>query len=153
MLTRERAFYVALILFMFSVAPLLISQKKAGRADVAMTAYVLDSMPLKYKSIDYFNVKSGGRICYRLGDLSDCFNPLIKSPQYTPTLDAVSGVLISKRNYWWVYYGDLLVEIPAENKNAHSREEVKNGLSYVISALQKELDKKEKIKETWNDSK
>ena len=136
---------------MIGVAPFIINQKKSSSADVVMTAYVADAIPLKYKGINSFNIKSGGTICYQLDEYSDCFNPIIKPPQYSDLLNAASGIRISKKTYWWVYYGDLLVEIPDETKNTHSKEEVKNALSYVISVLQKKLDEKEKIKVSWND--
>ncbi|HHP5462246.1 TPA: hypothetical protein ACSCX2_004457 [Aeromonas veronii] len=148
---KEKVYLVILFFVMIGVAPLIINQKRISRADVAMTAYIADAMPLKYKGVNYFNIKEGGVVCYQFDEYSDCFNPLIKSPQYSDVLHAANGVNVSKKMYWWIHYGDLLVEIPSETKNAYSKEEVKNALGYVISVLRKELDEKEKIKESWRE--
>lgn len=151
MTKKEKLLFAFFIFVVMAVFPLILNQ--VGNKDVAMTAYVQENAPLKFKEIDSIEIKKSGSICYDFKGSSDCFNPLLKSPQYSEYLNVVSDIKATKENYWGVfYYGELIVGVPDGVKRKYSMEDVKRALSYVMSAVQDDLNEKEKIKKSWQEA-
>lgn len=152
MTKKEKLWLVFFMLVFIAIFPLVLNQ--VGNKDVAMTAYVQENAPLNFKEVNSIKIKKSGSICYDIKGGGDCFNPLLKSPQYSEYLNVASGIIAAKENYWGVfYYGDLIIGIPDDVKAKYSKNDVKRALSYVISAIQNELDERQKIKESWRDAK
>lgn len=152
MIKKEKFWLVFFMLVFIAILPLILNQVR--NKDVAMTAYVQENAPLKLKELNSIKINGSGSICYDIKGGGDCFNPLLKSPQYSEYLNIASSIIATKENYWGVfYYGQLIIGVPDEVKSKYSKDDVKRALLYVMSAIQNELNEKQKNKETWKEAK
>ncbi|WP_324047971.1 hypothetical protein [Aeromonas caviae] len=120
-------------------------------ADPEMTAFINDIMPENAKKIDRIKIEDGGyKVCWEISGKSDCFMPILKSPQYNKKIDSIEGVLISRKSLFSVYFGELYTFVPEKVKTKVPSGEVREILAYILLEISERIEESNKIQSTWS---
>ncbi|MCX4038113.1 hypothetical protein OR604_18175 [Aeromonas caviae] len=123
----------------------------ARSADPEMTAFVKDIIPENAKEIDRIKIEDGGyKVCWEISGKSDCFMPILKSPQYNKKIDSIEGVLIYRKSLFSIYFGGLYVFVPEKVKTKVSSDEVRETLTHILLEISERIEESNKIQSTWS---